>query len=266
MATVEYKIAIVGPSKSGKTSFFASVFNKQHFGKYSPTIEEIHKEDYEFENKKYKLTIFDTSGSEEYLFLLQDMVPKFDGIIIVLDKTEKDSLKVLPSYVDLNKEKKPLIIVCNKSDIVKDSINGVQYFGEVLDISVQTKQNVTESFQKLIKMINERGVLNMKERRKSMGLSEIEVLYTEPSTPQPKKRSSSLKQNEKRLSLNFGRNRKSAGQSESQKFDLQKMIQEEDERKRNEEEGKKKEEEKKEDEKKDKRKSLKNLIDIFKKK
>lgn len=265
MAT-EYKIAVIGTTKSGKSSYIASIFNKQFSGNYSPTIEEIYKEDYEFNDKKYKLTIFDTSGSEDYLLILEDMVQKFDGVIILLDKTQKNSLEELPKYIALNKEKKPMIIICNKSDIVKESIRGIENFGEYLDVSVQNKQNVSESFHKLLKMMDEKSVQNMKERRISMGISETPNEIKE--IPFPKKRASSLFNNvEKRLSIKNIFNRKSMSHDtkNSQFNDLQNIIKEEDEKKKR-EEGKKKESPIPNEDKKEKRKTLKNLIDALKKK
>lgn len=109
------------------------------------------------DNKKAKLTIWDTAGQEKYHALNAVYYRGASGALIVYDVTDKDSFeKVKTWFVELKKyleQNTPIIIAGNKCDIVNKTVSeeeAASYARSVgvehINTSAKSGQNVNEIF------------------------------------------------------------------------------------------------------------------------
>ena len=120
---IPIKIMVIGNTAVGKTSFIL---------KYTEdTFQEVHLstvgvdfriKQITYNNKKYKLSIYDTTGQERYKALAFSLIKNVDGIILIYDVTDISTFKSVPDWIQSAREKKgenyPMIILGNKIDLI----------------------------------------------------------------------------------------------------------------------------------------------------
>ena len=176
---------IVGEGGTGKSCitirFLTGKFDTREF---NPTLLDSYIKDVEIENISRTLQILDTSGQEQFENIKNQNVNESDGFIVVFSIDSKDSYESCFSmFNDIVKIRKtqvfPVVFVGNKIDLedkrqlTKHDIeckmreHGFQY----IETSAKNDINVSETFQMIIKIIDEhRNVLDLekkKEKKKS---------------------------------------------------------------------------------------------------
>ena len=166
---LEYKILLLGDICSGKVNLLDRYIDNSFEQNQSSTIGiDIRYKYIIKDNKKIKLDFWDTAGQERFKGLRKNYFKGSNGIILVCDITNRETLTRLKNNIeDVKKSflegKVEIIIIANKIDLVdqrKISENELNKFGEKNNIEVfytsaKTGEGVEEAFNSLInKIIN----------------------------------------------------------------------------------------------------------------
>ncbi|EGC30255.1 rsmA, RAS family GTPase [Dictyostelium purpureum] len=162
-----YKLIVLGSSGVGKTSYSFRFVSNIFITEYDPTVEDAYKKDYTYDGKEMKLEIIDTAGQEEYSSGVMDKSIRCgDGFVLVYSITSRESYQKIKDLREKilwvkDKEKVPMIIVGNKSDIEKDRkvtksearALAEEYGCKYIETSAKTNTNISESMDFLLKDI-----------------------------------------------------------------------------------------------------------------
>ena len=158
-----FKIIIVGNSSTGKTKiidrYLKNIFEDNSI---STLGFQMYKKEYQIEQDKITVQIWDTAGQEKYSSLTSSYYKSAKGALVVYDITDKESFNKIEKLVDDLKngcdKNIYIILLGNKIDledrrvITKEEGENLAQklnlgFGEV---SAKTGDGIEEAFQKLI--------------------------------------------------------------------------------------------------------------------
>ena len=115
----EIKIALLGDSNTGKTSFL-NILNKKTIDNMTSTVGFEDTIFYAYiKNKKYKFKIVDTAGQENYRSLTSNHIKDKDGFLLFFDVTNEFSFNSIDYWKDFIKDNnlsKEIILLGNKID------------------------------------------------------------------------------------------------------------------------------------------------------
>ena len=160
------KIMVLGNTAVGKTSFILTytenTFQEVHLSTMGIDYKEKH---IIIEGKKYRLSVYDTTGQERYKSLAFSLIKNTDGIILIYDVTNESSFKAVPDWIQSAREKKgenyPMIILGNKIDLederkvkTEDGEELAQKYGlDFYEISNKENVNIENAILTLVKKI-----------------------------------------------------------------------------------------------------------------
>ena len=177
MYETNLSILLLGASDTGKTSLLMRYTKNQYKDSYISTVGlDSTLKKLIIDGEEVNLHIMDTSGQERFKSLSQSYYKKVDGIIFVLDVTNRESyegvkfwLKDALSYnkeivyvIVGNKIDLKNIIVVNENDIKSEEIfKDIKYF----ETSAKENTNVEKPFEEIANLIlqklNEQGNLSV---------------------------------------------------------------------------------------------------------
>ena len=138
----EIKIALLGDSNTGKTSFI-NVLNGKSIDDMTSTIGICDTIFYAYiNNEKYKIKIVDTAGQENYRSIVSSYIKGMDGLLLFIDVTNKKSFKSLDywkNFINDNNLSKEILLLGNKideSDIRETRKNEVREYAENNNINI----------------------------------------------------------------------------------------------------------------------------------
>ena len=152
-----YKIILLGDSSVGKTSMIVRFCDGDFNGEGTATVGIDTKIKYlKFNGKKIELRIWDTAGQERFRTIGKNFYKSVDGILLVFDKSNKDSFKNIKTWFKDIKEAVDLkqvsiIIVGNKCDL--ENVDGSMKM--IIDFCNQNNLKFSETSAKLDKNIKE---------------------------------------------------------------------------------------------------------------
>ena len=152
-----YKIILLGDSSVGKTSMIVRFCDGDFNGEGTATVGIDKKIKYlKFNGKKIELRIWDTAGQERFRSIGKNFYKSVDGILLVFDKSNKDSFKNIKTWFKDIKEAVDLkqvsiIIVGNKCDL--ENVDGSMKM--IIDFCNQNNLKFSETSAKLDKNIKE---------------------------------------------------------------------------------------------------------------
>ena len=165
------RIIIVGDAKVGKTNIINTAISQDEFNEnYLPSIGmDVSKLYIKFNEKTFKLILWDTSGKEMYHSITQNYYKNSAFAIVVYDITDKKSFESLKRWIDeckfYNKKNIILMLVGNKKDLEQSrkitekegrefaEKNLINYFFES---SAKTGENINEIFYQICEIINKK--------------------------------------------------------------------------------------------------------------
>jgi len=168
----KYDIIIIGNEKVGKSTilerYIKNIFNPERKPTYAVDFWE---KEYEYNNKKYNIKLWDTAGQEKYAKLTKSYYKKAHGIVVTCSLDNRSSYYDLTDWLNSIKDNTSndieIVIIGNKSDLVEtrevktieleelSTRKGLKYF----ETSAKTGLNVVESFNYLIdKLIHKRSI------------------------------------------------------------------------------------------------------------
>jgi small GTP-binding protein len=163
------KVGIVGNFNVGKTSFLNTYIEQESISSQLSTIGvDFRHKIYNYDNKDFKLHIWDTAGQEQYANIVRSYLREVDVIIFMYDITDKKSFDNLDKWLNeveyQNKDKKIIkYIVGNKKDMEKKRVVDfkiLKTFCKNQDIqysetSIKDIDSINVVFTKLVVKINE---------------------------------------------------------------------------------------------------------------
>ena len=169
-----YKIILLGETNAGKTTLFSKfIFNKEKFNYISSITVDNETKLFDYNNKKYLITLYDTAGQERFKSITKAYYHMADGFLILFDITDKISLNAVKDWIEDIKSYNSsniFLILANKDDldnkISDDVINETlgEYNRFLLKTSAIKDINVKESLEKMIDMIeDENNLQNLRE-------------------------------------------------------------------------------------------------------
>ena len=114
-----YKIILVGPANSGKSTFFSRITGNDYIlnYKYSATIGVDYGAIYV---NDFRLKIWDTAGQERFSTIVSTYYRGVDMAILICDITDNNLEYKVKNWLDIIKEKSgdiPIILIKNKIDL-----------------------------------------------------------------------------------------------------------------------------------------------------
>ncbi|XP_063932747.1 ras-like GTP-binding protein RHO [Zophobas morio] len=122
--SIQKKLIVVGDGACGKTclliAFAKDIFNAE----YRPTVFENYVADIEVDGKNVELSLWDTSGQEDYDRLRPIQYPETDVVLICFSVAWRDSLENVPvrwwPEVKHFCPNVPILLIGTKSDLRED--------------------------------------------------------------------------------------------------------------------------------------------------
>ena len=165
-SSLEYKVIMIGPSSSGKTSLVRRYMTKEFSEEYNVTVGlDYQVKTIQIEEKIINLSIWDTAGTEIFQSLSRSYYRKCHAAIVVFDINDEKSFESLGTWINYYREnKEPLMkdmlyLVGNKIDIGMSVIsdkkaekyleknNLIKYF----KTSAKNGDNVDKLFEEIAK-------------------------------------------------------------------------------------------------------------------
>ena len=163
---IQLKIMLLGNTAVGKTSFILKYTENTFQEVHLSTIGvDFRVKTITYENKNYKLSIYDTTGQERYKSLAFSLIKNVDGIILMYDVTDESTFKSVPNWIQSARDKKgenyPIILLGNKIDLADRrkvtteegeeiaAKNGLDFF----EISNKESVNIENAILTLVKKI-----------------------------------------------------------------------------------------------------------------
>ena len=161
------KILLLGDSNVGKTSIFNRYYTNKFKGNYSSSIGvDFQTKNYNYKDKNYSVHIFDTAGQERFRSITESYYHMGDGIFLVFDLTNQNSLNSIPQWIESINEKvknKKFIILGNKDDLKRNQISELdinevlEEFNDIKYIKVSAKDgtNIQKAFEEMIDLLDD---------------------------------------------------------------------------------------------------------------
>jgi len=115
----EIKIALLGDSNTGKTSFL-NILSGKSIENMTSTVGIGETIFYAYiKNKKYKIKIVDTAGQEYYRSIAESYIKDMDGFLLFIDVTKNESFNSIDywkKYINDNNISKEILLLGNKID------------------------------------------------------------------------------------------------------------------------------------------------------
>lgn len=163
-----FKVILIGPAYSGKTSLIRQYLYKNFSEKYNVTIGfDYESKKIKIENKILNLNIWDTAGTELYQSIMSSNIRDSHVGIVVFDITNKKSFEECEYWINIyrqyagNEAKELIYLVGNKIDLPKKDHAITAKEGEnfcinnklrnYFEVSAKTGQNVDDLFKNITK-------------------------------------------------------------------------------------------------------------------
>ncbi|CAM1324738.1 Uncharacterised protein g8764 [Pycnogonum litorale] len=179
-----YRVTLMGAARVGKTAIINQFLHERFISNYKPTVEELHKVEYEIKSCPLTLEILDTSGAYEFPAMRQLSIATSDGFILVfaVDNPESfEEVRAIRNQILENKKvDAPIVVVCNKSDLQQENrilkrelietVVSIDWEHAYIECSAKTNLNIISIFTELFLQANIDYSLSsaVEKRRKSL--------------------------------------------------------------------------------------------------
>ncbi|XP_047486817.1 ras-related protein Rap-2b-like [Penaeus chinensis] len=116
-----YQVTLMGHARVGKSTIVSQFLYDKIITNYKPTVEELHRGEYEIEGETLTLDLLDTSGAHQFPAMRELAIRQSDAFILVFAIDDPSSWDTLTSLreeiVRLRGPTVPLVVVGNKLDL-----------------------------------------------------------------------------------------------------------------------------------------------------
>eukprot|EP00842_Homolaphlyctis_polyrhiza_P001176 jgi/Hompol1/2059/HPOL_002043-RA len=164
-----HKIIMVGSGGVGKSALTLQYMYGDFIEEYDPTKADSYRKKLTLDGEESFIDILDTAGQEEYAAIRDNYYRSGEGFLCVFSLCEQESFQHTQEFRDqicrvLDDEKVPFILVGNKADLVNDrkvsaregELKAKEWGCPYIETSAKTRQNVEESFIKLMRSVRDR--------------------------------------------------------------------------------------------------------------
>jgi GTPase SAR1 family protein len=145
--TTEFKIVLVGPAESGKTSYLHQLLECPFKEIYTPTLGvDVHSVVHTFNGVKYRLNVWDVAGQPQYKGLVGGYYTQADGVLAFYDPRDKNCADVGKDLDSVYQVTGPISTVVVKT---KGYDTGVET-PDICEIDTKTEWNVTKPIDLLL--------------------------------------------------------------------------------------------------------------------
>lgn len=155
--TTVCNIILLGDTGVGKTCFVTRLLKGYFTESYITTLG---AEYLQYEYNDTIINIFDTAGQERYEALCSSYYRKANGVILVYDVMDSNSLKNVSKWIEkVNRfvEDIPIIICANKIDLLEEEYtppSNIQMNHSCIKISCKTGENIDKILPMLMPNVN----------------------------------------------------------------------------------------------------------------
>jgi len=182
MATLEYKLVIVGGGGVGKSALTIQLIQHHFIDEYDPTIEDSYRKQVTIDNETSLLDILDTAGQEEYSAMRDQYMRGGEGFILTYAITSRNSFEEVAQFREQilrvkEEDKVPMVLVGNKCDLEEER-QVSKSEGEELaksfgcphfESSAKARINVDEAFYELVREIRKSRKGSDTDKKKKTG-------------------------------------------------------------------------------------------------
>ena len=189
------KIMIIGEAAVGKSSLmYRYTMNSFSLTMLGTAGIDFKKKQVTVEDIKYNIILYDTAGHDRFRKIVKNHCKGADGILLVYDISEKQSIERLSAWmedIEENTDKDvEVVLVANKSDIQPREISkekgkelGLKYNIPVIETSAKTSSNVDQAFDTLINNIIRKEKLGQVDTTTMKTLDKIDNKSTHDPPP-----------------------------------------------------------------------------------
>ncbi|XP_071515986.1 ras-related protein Rap-2a-like [Panulirus ornatus] len=116
-----YQVTLMGGARVGKSTIVSHFLYDKILTNYKPTVEELHRGEYEIEGETLILDLLDTSGSHQFPAMRELAIRQSDAFLLVYTIDNATSWELLAALreeiVRLRGPKIPVVVVGNKKDL-----------------------------------------------------------------------------------------------------------------------------------------------------
>lgn len=185
--SINYKLMLLGNSGVGKTAYSYRLLNKQFYADHISTTlgcEKYRKVIPLEDGAIASIDLWDTAGQERFVSIPKNIIKRVDGILLVYDITNKQSLIDIMNWMkyldEFGEQNIPFVMVGNKSDLRQNRKVSFEEAEEialmkntkVYEVSCQNNINVMESFNYCVSIVHKFRLKNENTRRNTITLDD----------------------------------------------------------------------------------------------
>ena len=132
----KYKIILIGPAGSGKSSLLFQIKKEEEktfddIRNYSPTIGvDFYSKNISLGSKQIKIHIWDTAGQERFDCIVDSYYRNIDMVILMYDMSNSDNMHYINRWIEkinIFAKESPTVLIGNKKDIYTDTPCKINY-------------------------------------------------------------------------------------------------------------------------------------------
>ena len=153
---IEYKIVLIGPSNSGKTTYLYRFLTGQFEKDYVPTIGcEVHPITFKTSDGTIRLNCWDTAGDDKFIALISSYSTEADGAIIFRDACSVSEPSKVEIASDIARSDAKKVYVTNKCDNEKLTVSMVPlpFYQISANQTITTRNHFFHCFDRLLEIL-----------------------------------------------------------------------------------------------------------------
>ncbi|KAG8176476.1 hypothetical protein JTE90_007147 [Oedothorax gibbosus] len=180
------RVVVLGAAGVGKTAIVNRFFYDTFPNTHKPTVEEMHKIEYELSGSTLKLEVLDTSGSYEFPAMRRLAIKTGDAFVLVYAIDDAESFRQVSTLRELILETRqqgephvPIVVVGNKCDLeesravpkdVTESVVSIDWEDGFVEASAKDNVNILQIFNAVLRQAHICYALGkaVEKRRKSL--------------------------------------------------------------------------------------------------
>lgn len=157
------RVVVIGSAGVGKTSIIHQFLYDRFPVDHNPTVEEMHRSDYEIGGACLALDILDTSGTYEFPAMRRLAIQSADAFILVYAINDAASFEDVSAQRELilqmRKPSVPIVVVGNKCDLeeqrlvrkeIAETVVTIDWENGFTEASAKTAFNIINIFKKVL--------------------------------------------------------------------------------------------------------------------
>ncbi|KAB7505188.1 Dexamethasone-induced Ras-related protein 1 [Armadillidium nasatum] len=95
-----FQVVLLGGARVGKTAIISQFLYDKELQSYKPTVEELHRGEFEIEGETLILDLLDTSGTHQFPAMRELAIKQSDAVVLVYAINDTESWEMLKMLKD----------------------------------------------------------------------------------------------------------------------------------------------------------------------